>query len=346
LQSDVDFFFLKTANQLTLLAQFLEAVLATGRSVYQSGPSVLTAIGVFGTRRIQMILSRATSPIELVSKFDFPSLRCYYDGHYLYPTTHSLHDWTTKKCTMKAYQRIKPMRLFAQYWKGFELDQNAQEYLQSTTYGWPVLAEVQRQYEFLIPYLHEGPIEYQNAVLEQKFGLKPIKLDLPITKLKLLLQTETDCGPLFYENSRDVAIFSTFNADKYCSYCQVRGSGTNYKVICAVAIEICKVDFAFTSSNDILSHMVFPEEFHDKRMSPFLEAIAQKLHSKLPPSLKVAKESRFDVDPLTMCYVDGLAANRPQMGCRARVLIQPSHFDVTPKEATLHWHVTEMYTLS
>jgi hypothetical protein len=81
----------------------------------KGGNSVLSAIGEYGKRRIQIIMSKLKSGKELIRNFDINILKVYYDRDSIYYTYNALHDWITNTCNNGTFIEIKLLRLVKIY---------------------------------------------------------------------------------------------------------------------------------------------------------------------------------------------------------------------------------------
>lgn len=175
---DVDLFVLNGfAEQKKYALQLAKCIQeTTQRRVFLSrNSSVITAVGVFGVRRIQIILATQKTPEDLVLNFDVHAVRSYYDGDLFHATIGAQHDWITKKCSTNTFHHLTPKRLFGMHWKGFELTPEAQQFMERSTFGWPVKEAAQKEFEYVFPFLTKDvPEQVQDASLYAQFHLTPL----------------------------------------------------------------------------------------------------------------------------------------------------------------------------
>jgi len=157
--SDVDVYFFKKDN----IPLFLDAIVKTGRLLFYdsyASKTIITAIGKYGVRRIQIILTTYQNGQELVSDFDLPPVRCFYDGTLLHPTIAALYAWETKKCFRRCFVPTSEKRLKIMQHKGFEV---------SPPFDFVVGAfNLQKEYLDLIPFIStDAPLAVQLALLHR-----------------------------------------------------------------------------------------------------------------------------------------------------------------------------------
>lgn len=175
LRCDVDFFVFK--NSLYIIEKMVQILKSFGYKICQSSPSVLTAIGYYGMRKIQIVYSSAENVDDLIildEGFDINTIKCYYDGKYLYKTYGAEYDWIRKICSGGTYTAITSIRLFGMMWKGFKLTSEVMEYL-SNTLGWPIPEDILWEYESNIPCLTKDIPESVQDFQLKKMGLPVIK---------------------------------------------------------------------------------------------------------------------------------------------------------------------------
>lgn len=192
LRCDVDFFVFNVENAYELINNLLDILLINKYTLCLSSASVITAIGVYGIRKIQIIRSAAKTVdglIDDINGFDFNCVKTYYDGQKLYKTIFAEYDWLTRKISGGCYRDILPIRLYGIFWKGFEIDNNSIEYLKNTL-GWPIPQKVSSDFENDIPCINPNiPDEVQYVQLE-KMHL-PVIRDLNKTILELECKSNT-----------------------------------------------------------------------------------------------------------------------------------------------------------
>jgi hypothetical protein len=127
---DIDIFVLWTKLQEATVGALLRALKATGRTIFSKGKSVFNAIGAFGIRRVQVIVSGKRKAKHVIQDFDFAALLAYYDGTAVQAMFDAQQSWRTRVCEFVPFTRISPLRLFAMQWKGFKIvDPAADKYL-------------------------------------------------------------------------------------------------------------------------------------------------------------------------------------------------------------------------
>ena len=133
---DADLFVFKQDNSKILIQEICEYLITTGRKIYQFSKSVLTCIGNYGIRKIQIIKTNVTNIEELLEGFDLDAVCACFDGNSFISTIGAQYAWLNKKCVISGncYQ-IKADRLVALYWKGFELCDKSIAYLKNTIYS-------------------------------------------------------------------------------------------------------------------------------------------------------------------------------------------------------------------
>lgn len=175
LSCDIDIFVLYSVSMesLHIITKIVQTLQEEGYIVCKYGPSVLTAIGEYGRRRIQIIFSLAESPHELIVNFDLNTVRAYYDGAFLHSTYSANSDWQQMKCSNGLTKPIKARRLARIYLKGFDLDENAKTYLKNTI-GWPIPDDIKEKMLYNIPYITPNvPLRIQHQILKQ-MGMTPV----------------------------------------------------------------------------------------------------------------------------------------------------------------------------
>jgi hypothetical protein len=195
LNSDIDVFLLKGASPLP----FVELLQKCEYTVCQSSPSVLTAIGVFGKRRIQVISSTAETAVELISNFDLNCVRSFFDGKRLYAMASAIQDSLTMSCSNGQRIIVKPERLAKIHLKGLQLMPEAKEYLRLTL-GWPLPTELVDRLLYQISFITPGIPEKV-----QREQLKRMKL----YPLDNMLSAEVQMTPMFNSYGPQ-GVFDTF----------------------------------------------------------------------------------------------------------------------------------------
>jgi hypothetical protein len=171
--SDVDIFVFDNNNQKMMIDSITQALSNSNRVVCKSGPSVLTAIGTYGTKSIQVIATTAKNAEELVLAFDLNLAKAFYDGVHVRFTASAQHDWMTKTCSNGTFTHIKPTRLAKAYLKGFQLNDAAIEYLKNTI-KWPLCPQLIAKLVHRVPCLIPGvPYDVQMQQL-LRMNLQPL----------------------------------------------------------------------------------------------------------------------------------------------------------------------------
>ena len=174
---DVDFFVFDTPEAVAIIVRLCNILTQQGYIVCQSSASVLTAIGYYGMRRIQIIRSGATCVDHLIlgeHGFDIDAVKAYYDGHFLVPSVNAETNWRARKCTTYTYRYVEPIRLYGMLWKGFELSAECMQHIKNVI-GWPLGEKFRSEYENNIVCLNrELPITVQEYQLN-KMNLHVIK---------------------------------------------------------------------------------------------------------------------------------------------------------------------------
>lgn len=173
---DVDFFMLNVGEYVKnhLTVRFCDILTKNKYVICKSSASVLTAIGYWGKRRIQLIWSTAKTADQLIHNFDLNVAKSYYDGKDLYFTSSAYCGWLDKKCYNGSLTPIKPERLARIHLKGFELLDDAKKQVKCTL-GFPLSEEITNKLLYDIPCLTPNiPPKVQEAMLK--------RLKLPIVK--------------------------------------------------------------------------------------------------------------------------------------------------------------------
>lgn len=169
---DVDIFVMDIVNNMDKVKKIIKILKKEKYIICSSGCSVLTAIGSYGKRRIQIIASTASTSNDLINKFDMNYTKSYYDGTSLSSTYSALYDWKHKICT-QSNTHVMPKRLIRASIKGFKLQQNSIDILRDTI-GWPITSEIRNKYLYNIPCLNTDlPLKVQTQYLDG-LGLYPI----------------------------------------------------------------------------------------------------------------------------------------------------------------------------
>jgi hypothetical protein len=193
LNSDIDLFILNSKNRMAVISEALAILRLSGRVVCGTSPAVLTAVGVYGTRRIQLICSGAETPQQLISEFDLHMAKAFFDGRRLVATCRAVMDWQTRKCSNGSLYDIKPKRLIKAHMKGFELDASARLFLANTT-GWPVPALISDQMRHWIPcLLGPGVPEQVQKQHLRRIGFEQLDGE-PVELVNLTSETGFDGG--------------------------------------------------------------------------------------------------------------------------------------------------------
>ncbi len=232
LKCDVDFFLLKNEMQKQTLEAFLKLLkLLNERYIftYDKNKSCYSAIGKYGIRRIQLIVSDHENAIDVIKDFDLAAVRAYYDGELFHPTIGALNDWLHMTVSLSTYYNIKANRLFCLWWKGFSLSQEAEIFLKNTI-GWPPTKDFEDQFANHIPFIvDEVPIEIQIANLYSQFHLVAYKEE-PKEETKEETKQETK------EETKEEPL-EKFTLSRYGRVHNVfRGSWNDYAKFCKVKI--------------------------------------------------------------------------------------------------------------
>lgn len=178
--SDVDIFVLDNDQRPAVVAQLVQGLSQADLVVCRAGPSVLTAVGVYDRRRIQIIATTATNPFDLIKNFDLNLCKGFYDGQVMRYTYRAALDWITGKCS-NGERDISPKRLAKAELKGFALTPEAKTYLKNTV-GYPVPPGLVARLKYMFPFLTPGvPFHAQDQAL-RKFGLVPLTVASAETK--------------------------------------------------------------------------------------------------------------------------------------------------------------------
>lgn len=173
LSCDVDIFVLDVDHPVDSVMDIVLTLQSEGYIVCQSGSAVLTAIGEYGTRRVQIIKSSAKTPTELIEKFDLNVTKAFYDGIQLTSTYSAVLDWSDMRCRNGSFTPLKPTRLARAFLKGFELCDVARKQL-TDTIGWPLTEEVKNKLLYNIPCLTAGLPANVQCQLLINIGLTPV----------------------------------------------------------------------------------------------------------------------------------------------------------------------------
>lgn len=174
---DVDIFIFAGSNHQLVIDSILQCLRTHGWTVFRpSSSSVLTAIGAYGTRRVQLILTESKNWVDLIRDFDLNLTRAVFDGQDLHVMATAAKDWLTMTCSNGSYQPLKPKRLARAAVKGFKLSSQGQALVQATL-GWPLPDTVKQQLLCSIPHL--DPKVPQSVQLEhlRLMNLFPINND-------------------------------------------------------------------------------------------------------------------------------------------------------------------------
>ncbi len=172
---DVDVFILHNELQIQHLQKLLHLLAQSGRHIFHQGHSVFSAIGAYGVRRIQVIVSACNTAQAVIKEFDLLPLEAFYDGTFLQSTVGANYDWCTKKCNINSFIQIRPLRLFSMYWKGFEISTAGLKFLENTI-GFPPREDILNDFLYKIPYVvdeHIVPLQVQHAALYRLYQLTP-----------------------------------------------------------------------------------------------------------------------------------------------------------------------------
>ena len=170
---DIDFFVLDTKKRDSIVTDLIKAI-PDEYVICQYGPSVLTAVGPYGSRRIQIIASSAKTFEELITKFDLNIIKACIDAENIYYTCSAKYDWIRQKCSNGSINPIKPRRLARAYLKGFDLSDDAKQQLANTV-GWPLPEKFVDKLLYDFPCLTPGVPKKVQYMMLQKMGLKPIE---------------------------------------------------------------------------------------------------------------------------------------------------------------------------
>ena len=155
LSSDIDIFILssvKNTERDIILYDMCEVLKKSGRLICFSGKSVITAVGTYGQRRVQIIISPAISTYDLLQRFDMNLLKSAYDGKQLTRLCSAHYDHATHKCSNGKFSSILPIRLAKVAIKGFMLNAAAIKYLKYSL-GWPLSPRTVDRIKYDIPYI-------------------------------------------------------------------------------------------------------------------------------------------------------------------------------------------------
>lgn len=185
---DVDFFVFDTHDAVDIMICVSQILVNEGYVICQSSGSVLTAIGYYGMRRIQIIRSGAKTVDDLISGehgFDIDAVKAYYDGSVLCASINAEANWRARQCTTYTYRYVEPARLYGMLWKGFALTDEATKHIKNTL-GFPPRGGFVAKYENNIVCLNrELPVEVQEYQLN--------KMQLPVVKNLVETIEAMDC---------------------------------------------------------------------------------------------------------------------------------------------------------
>jgi hypothetical protein len=170
---DVDIFVLDVEHPGDVVMDIVLTLQDEGYIVCQYGSAVLTAVGLYGKRRIQIIKTSAKTAEDLIKKFDLNVVKAYYNGTSLNCTYSAAFDWSDMHCRNGSHKPLKPTRLARAFLKGFKLCDKAKKQL-ADTIGWPLSEKIKDKLLFNIPCLNpDVPAKVQHQLL-LKMGLTPV----------------------------------------------------------------------------------------------------------------------------------------------------------------------------
>lgn len=379
LKCDVDFFILKNDSQQETLQFFLFALEKTGRKIfiYDKNPTCFSAIGKYGTRRIQVIVSNHEKAENVIRDFDLPIVRAYYDGIMFFPTIGFLYDTIQNKVSLTTYYNIKANRLVNLSFKGFELSDEAQIFLKNTIGSWPPTKEFEDRFLYHIPYLVDDiPFEVQIANLYAQHRLVLYQKNEE-TKTNETNETIHSFGRydlahnIYCGKMNEYANFCKITVNEHSAAIPSREFIGNEKALFhdvrsdfVIKINHCKIKEIADDKNN--TFMI--EDIDDIGLEAYLSVLIptelfqkfqeqQKMETKPIRQLIISKNVLANIIPSSQLFLNGLQIPKTsflkEQVISARIFIRPLYFyekkykKETPPETSdikLRWGITQLYT--
>jgi hypothetical protein len=281
LSCDVDIFILDVDHPTDIVMDIVITLQKEGYIVCQYGSSVLTAIGNYGKRRIQIIKSTARTPYELIRKFDMNIIKVFYDG-FLNCTYSAIQDWSDKKCRNLSITPIKALRLARAFLKGFDLCYNTKKYLNNTI-GWPLTEEVKNKLLHNIPCLNRDIPEKVQYQILSNIGLIPVgkgdKIRIGVDGNGLVGMGNSYGSVDIFKGSMEEFVENVEEDTNICSK-----NYENIKIIYLkskylISLPLCSIPFSWKGNYDyvLLSKLSIVEKDEETKFCKWHDAICNKI---------------------------------------------------------------------